>query len=341
MNPPPFATYWARQLGAAEESLIQLHGGINNRVYKFGEGTTSRVVKGYRDIELEKPDRMGAEVSFLNYSALVAPNYVPRLFHVDSQRRCIIIEYLEGTKFTEGEPVTQSEVQTAKDFYRKLNEHSKLAQQMITLDAKDGFLRLSEHITNLRHRISEMGIDHLPDRNQNNAKQLLILLSRLIDLVGEWFNHLITDSKINYSIDIRQRCVSPSDFGFHNAIKTKDGIKFFDFEFSGWDDPAKTSIDFMLQPRVSMKFVQTPIDQVFSESPATKSQLRAVALNLILRLKWVCIHLAILRRDFLLELTWVNPNQNYDQLYDSRLRNASNRLLECETLVNSTVIARR
>ena len=38
--------------------------------------------------------------------------------------------------------------------------------------------------------------------------------------------------------------ISPSDFGFHNALRTNTGPVFFDFEFSGWDDPAKTIIDF-------------------------------------------------------------------------------------------------
>ena len=44
-------------------------------------------------------------------------------------------------------------------------------------------------------------------------------------------------------------CISASDFGLHNAIMTERGIVFFDFEFAGWDDPAKAIVDFLLQPQ--------------------------------------------------------------------------------------------
>ena len=42
--------------------------------------------------------------------------------------------------------------------------------------------------------------------------------------------------------------LSPSDFGFHNALLTKDGLKFIDFEYFGWDDPVKLTCDFLLHP---------------------------------------------------------------------------------------------
>ena len=47
----------------------------------------------------------------------------------------------------------------------------------------------------------------------------------------------------------RLRVLSPSDFGFHNALRRPDGtIVFVDFEYFGWDDPAKMMADAMLHP---------------------------------------------------------------------------------------------
>ena len=102
MNPPPFATHWARELGAAEESLIQLRGGINNRVYRCGEGNAKWVVKGYSATEEGQRDRMQAEVEFLTYAAEVSPQYVPQLIHVDYLRRCVVLEHIDGTTYREG-----------------------------------------------------------------------------------------------------------------------------------------------------------------------------------------------------------------------------------------------
>ena len=47
--------------------------------------------------------------------------------------------------------------------------------------------------------------------------------------------------------------MSASDFGFHNAINSEDGrLYFVDFEYFGWDDPAKMISDFFLQPALRL-----------------------------------------------------------------------------------------
>jgi thiamine kinase-like enzyme len=46
------------------------------------------------------------------------------------------------------------------------------------------------------------------------------------------------------------RTLSPSDHGFHNALRTTDGLRFIDFEYAGWDDPAKMIADALHQPSV-------------------------------------------------------------------------------------------
>jgi hypothetical protein len=48
---------------------------------------------------------------------------------------------------------------------------------------------------------------------------------------------------------IETRTLSPSDFGFHNARRRADGsLVFLDFEYFGWDDPAKLTADILLHP---------------------------------------------------------------------------------------------
>src|SRR5262249_52494804 len=48
-----------------------------------------------------------------------------------------------------------------------------------------------------------------------------------------------------------ERCLSPSDFGFHNALCEPNGrFRFIDFEYAGWDDPARMVCDFFCQPAV-------------------------------------------------------------------------------------------
>ncbi|MFX9699951.1 hypothetical protein ABTP10_19680, partial [Acinetobacter baumannii] len=55
------------------------------------------------------------------------------------------------------------------------------------------------------------------------------------------------------AIDPSARCLSPSDFGFHNAVQRPEGqIVFVDFEYFGWDDPVKLTCDFMLHPGMDL-----------------------------------------------------------------------------------------
>src|SRR6266480_4587472 len=65
-----------------------------------------------------------------------------------------------------------------------------------------------------------------------------------------------TDSSLAFraaALPQASRILSPSDFGFHNAIRRPDGtLAFVDFEYFGWDDPAKTIVDFLLHPGMSV-----------------------------------------------------------------------------------------
>ena len=90
-----------------------------------------------------------------------------------------------------------------------------------------------------------------------------------------------------------QRCLSPSDFGFHNAILAADGrLRFFDFEYAGWDDPAKLICDFFCQPELSVnqehwKFFVEQLILAVSADAALRD--RALLLLPAYRVKWCCI----------------------------------------------------
>jgi hypothetical protein len=69
------------------------------------------------------------------------------------------------------------------------------------------------------------------------------------------------------SIPENQQILSPSDFGFHNAIKAADGrVTFFDFEYFGWDDPVKMIADFAIHPGSS---IEPKLQQLWIESACT------------------------------------------------------------------------
>ena len=89
------------------------------------------------------------------------------------------------------------------------------------------------------------------------------------------------------------RRLSPSDFGFHNALREAAGrLRFVDFEYAGWDDPAKLACDFFCQPAlpVPMRFWSSFLANVTEDLPEAERQRRRIALLLpVYRIKWVTI----------------------------------------------------
>jgi thiamine kinase-like enzyme len=90
------------------------------------------------------------------------------------------------------------------------------------------------------------------------------------------------------------RTLSPSDFGFHNAVRTREGgLSFVDFEHFGWDDPAKTIADFVLHPgmdssRELRKAFTEDLLQRFSPSDSALSE-RTLSLGPLHAVKWATI----------------------------------------------------
>ncbi len=98
-------------------------------------------------------------------------------------------------------------------------------------------------------------------------------------------------------LPLPERSLSPSDFGFHNALLQDDGmVRFVDFEYAGWDDPAKLVNDFFCQPAVPVPQLWYPwfAERVASEFPDPPWHLRRMELLFpVYSVKWCCILLNV------------------------------------------------
>ena len=302
MTVPEFASHWARELGRGVESVERLSGGINNQVFRCGRHDRYWVIKGYPCHEPGQRDRMQAEVDFLRYANKVAPQQVPMLIHIDPDRRCVVLEHIVGSVYPEGVAPPAEDVLEAIKFFRQLNADPILARQMVRMDAAEGFLSLRQHMANVRDRLASMGTEHLPEEFRPEAAALLEELQRQADRVGTDLEERIISGLVQDELDPEQRCVSPSDFGFHNAIRTDQGVTFIDFEFAGWDDPAKALCDFMLQPTVPIEETHAILLLLYGPTKGDMLRARAEILAPVLEVKWICIILSILRKERLAQI---------------------------------------
>jgi hypothetical protein len=298
MITPGFALDWAKKLDCEPSSIVQLTGGINANVFRCGNESNFFVLKSYGQLMQSRRDQMRAEVQFLKYAAEVVPRYVPKVLHEDPKHRSVVLEYLMGDTYQDSQAVGPKDIEAATDFFRCLNMDRDFAKQKIDIDAAEGFLSITQHIENLNNRISFFTTAHLPRKYKCQAVSVLTALKGEVDYTTDKVKNLITSRQIKDTLDSDARYLSPGDFGFHNAIRGKYGVKFFDFEFAGWDDPSKTLADFLLQPRIPISGdLRCVFLGNFCKIAGIVVNHRDAALASVLRLKWLCIILAPLNQE--------------------------------------------
>lgn len=285
------------------------------------------MIKGYAPLEPGVRDRMQAEVDFLRYAAQAAPGFTPELIHVDPERRCVVLENLQGVPFVDKLPPSNKAIKNAIHFFRQLNHDFAHAQTMIHVDAAEAYLNLNDHLENVCKRINAMQVNHLADEIRGPASELLNSVTCLYNQVHVDLENQISCGFAPAILDRSDCCVSPSDFGFHNAIKTNQGTRFFDFEFAGWDDPAKAVVDFLLQPRVPVSKSARALILRYLEKIQPSVANRVQLLMPILRLKWICIVLSILNPSRLKAMNDVEADlYNNITFFERRLSDASSLL---------------
>ena len=331
MPTPGFAAHWATELGASPQSLKRLQGGINNRVFSCGSANKLWVIKGYTPRQPGQHDRMQAEVEFLQFAQRVAPCCTPALYQIDHERRCVVLEHLEGKAFPEGVQPSETSVVEAVEFFRKINSRHRLAKRCIHQNASEGFPSLRGHLRNVHERLERMNCSHLDPKFRRQVGTLLEQLHRELAETKHRTDRMIDQGMVDDEIDDGLRCISPSDFGFQNAIQTPQGVCFIDFEFAGWDDPAKAAQDFVLQPRVPVAKSPSPLLDAIPPEHRMIVDRRYEAMGPILQLKWVCIQLAILQPKRFKEILNVAPEQTTSSAIQIRLEKASNFLRQIRT----------
>lgn len=181
---------------------------------------------------------------------------------------------------------------------RRLNRHRFNDDAADLPEAAEACFSIEQHLACVDRRIERLwralplesiGIDH--DAAVFVMSELLPFWRR----VRAWAT--IAARRAGVAIDqmlpAQDRRLSPSDFGFHNALLGSDGrLRFLDFEYAGWDDPAKLVCDFFCQPDlpVPMRYLESFTDRLVADlSDPPLHRLRIGLLLPVYRVKWACI----------------------------------------------------
>jgi len=233
--------------GAPVRRLTQLGGGRNSRVYCVETASARYALKLYPPAD-DGRDRLGVESAVLRWMAAQAFTMVPRLIATDHRHGAALLSWEDGDQVHA--PGT-ADVAQACEFLRRLHagrDHPAVPQTHLAAEA---CLSGAEIERQLRARLAALRAlrdDSLTEFLDDQAEPAL---------AARFFRARAALAAAGVAFDAElpqaERSQVPADFGFHNALRRASGqLTFLDFEYFGWDDPAKLIGDLLLHPGTAL-----------------------------------------------------------------------------------------
>ncbi len=247
-------------------TLVPLVGGANNRVYRATASGRTALLKAYFRHDGDARDRLGAEFGFCRHAWDQGVRTVPEPLAADAARQLGLYELVAGHPLA-SDSVGMDHVRQAAAFVVALNHPAGRAAAGHLPAASEAAFSVREHLQLVGDRLERLR--QIPPASSIGARATRFLEDELAPVwtaAAEQVERTATRlcRTPDDVLDARERVLSPSDFGFHNALAGADGrVRFIDFEYAGWDDPAKLVCDFFCQlaipaPRAAVsEFVAT------------------------------------------------------------------------------------
>jgi hypothetical protein len=276
---------------AGDADLRELQGGANNRVYRLDRDGSAYLLKSYFRDRQDPRDRLNTEYNFSQFAWTHGVNQIARPLAKDSKEGIGLYEFIEGRQCSPVD-VTKSRVEEAGQFFCDLNVYRSEVMARELKPASEACFSVSDHIRCVASRVVRLGGVEIENDLDRAAVQFI---NDELTPAWELVTAQVRASRIKDSFDQEQVCLSPSDFGFHNALLGRDQrLRFIDFEYAGWDDPAKMICDFFSQPRVPVraKWAEGFMETAMSDQPWADAVIQRVrVLRPLYRVKWCCIML--------------------------------------------------
>ncbi len=291
-EPDPAARAAAARL--CPETVVALHPGGrggNSRLYRV-EGASGAVyaLKHYPRFTHDRRDRLDTEWRALTFLAEAGEAAVPRPLARDAATGFALLSWIEGTPVGVADEADLAAAAAFAGRLHTLARHPAAARLPL---ASEACLAPATVLEQVDHRLERLegAASAQPDLAALLAGEIRPWRHR----VGAWLTAEAAALDLDPAQDLpaARRTLSPSDFGFHNALRRPDGgLTFLDFEYFGWDDPVKLLADFILHPGMDLTPAQAgrflaPAARHYAADPALERRLR-ISLPLY-TLRWCLI----------------------------------------------------
>jgi aminoglycoside phosphotransferase (APT) family kinase protein len=281
----------ARELAGTETaSVVRAGSGANSRIFRVDTASKRYALKCYPLRCGETRRRAEVEWQTLRFLAARGVAAVPRPHARDAGGKFMLMEWIDGAAVRDH---ASSDVLQAAGFVGQifaLSADSEAGRFPLASEACLSTADIVRQIEDRRARFApdaalEAFLEQVFHPSFAAAKSLIEEVEQSSDATLP--RHL-------------QRLI-PADFGFHNTMRQPDGrLRYIDFEYFGWDDPAKVTADFVLHPAMDLSVDERRIfiDRIVAAIPSDPGFVARMQRNLQLyALRWVLILLNPFRRD--------------------------------------------
>ncbi len=256
-------------LGRAVTAVEPVHAGGNNRVFRVTDDRGAVfLAKQYLSPSMDGRNRMETEYGALSLLRGHGFANVPAPVARAGTGDLALYEFIEGAPAAG--TVTDTDLNRILLFLIRLARLGRELPESAAPRAAEACFSLRELEGNIRGRaetLLALGGDGGPAREMRD-----FVNRRALPALGDaaaWAESRLAARglSVEQAIPRHERVLSPSDFGPHNALRTAEGaLAFVDFEYFGWDDPAKTLSDFLLHPATPLSAAQKQrVSKVFLE----------------------------------------------------------------------------
>jgi hypothetical protein len=278
-------------LGAHVETVQHVDtAGRNSRIYRILSGNQTFALKQYPILHADPRDRLQAELKALRFMEHHHIDTVPRVVAAHPGERLLLLTWVDGEPV---KTITKEDIDAAGAFLTTIHElrHNAEAQHLPL--ASEACLCGAEIERQIRARLAKL------NERSFCEEDLRVLLeggfASALDKVLPRALSQLSLARVTFdrSLPADHQSLIPADFGFHNSLRQNDGkLAFLDFEYFGWDDPVKLTVDFLLHPGMALESMARQrflagAEGRYSNDPTFTGRFRA--LFPLLGLRWVLV----------------------------------------------------
>jgi hypothetical protein len=297
--PPGVRAALERERGDAVAEARPRVAGANSEVWEVAmRGGARYFLKRYPPPAAGEPDRLATEFAALAFLSRHGVREIPAAVGALPAERVGVLGLVDGRPLAPAE-IGAAEVRQAAAFLSRLHGLRAADGAQALPVAKEACFSIAAHEALVRARVARLLAGSAdPALHGFLAGELAEHLGR----VSAWIAAGAAAGGADPAAELpaAARTLSPSDFGFHNALRRPDGtLVFIDFEYFGWDDPAKTVADFFLQPAVPVPEALRPAacrELLGVYGPAADLARRLAPVYALLSVKWCLIVLNVFLR---------------------------------------------